>query len=106
MRLGLYPALLKKGTIARKMYNKEVIRERHRHRYEVNDNYVAKLEAAGLRVAGRSIDNALVEVIELIDHPWFVACQFHPEFRSRPHRPHPVFQAFIKAAIKRGSDDT
>ena len=76
-----------------------MITERHRHRYEVNNNYVAKLEEAGLRISGRSVDGELVEVVEVPDHPWFVACQFHPEFTSTPRDGHGLFTGFIKAAL-------
>ena len=80
---------------------KQSVKERHRHRYEVNPSYVEALEAAGLRVAGTSKDQSLVEMIEVIDHPWFVACQFHPEFKSKPFQPHPLFVQFIKASSKK-----
>ena len=81
-----------------KIYGASVIRERHRHRYEVNDGYIAKLEAAGLKISGRSEDGNLVETIEIEDHPWFIACQFHPEFTSTPRNGHPLFKAFVEAA--------
>jgi CTP synthase len=76
-----------------------VIVERHRHRYEVNNNYLAQLQAAGLKITGRSMDGELVEMIEVPDHPWFVACQFHPEFTSTPRDGHPLFTGFVKAAL-------
>ena len=98
MRLGAYPCQLKKASLAHQIYGKEVIAERHRHRYEVNNNYVSQLEAAGLVISGRSSDNHLVEMIELSDHPWFVACQYHPEFTSTPRDGHPLFTAYINAA--------
>jgi CTP synthase len=100
MRLGLYPALLGEGTAAARAYGKEVIHERHRHRYEVNNDYLKTLEKGGLRVAGLWAERDLVEIIEIPDHPWFVACQFHPEFCSRPWDPHPLFAAFIGAALQ------
>ena len=98
MRLGAQPCRLVDGSKTREIYGKEVIVERHRHRYEVNDRYVADLEKAGLTVVGRSIDGRLVEMVELPDHPWFVACQFHPEFTSTPRDGHPLFTGFIAAA--------
>jgi len=100
MRLGAQDCRLNKDSLTYDCYGKEVIRERHRHRYEVNNNLLPKLESAGLRIAGRSGDGALVEVIEVPDHPWFVACQFHPEFTSTPRDGHPLFEGFIGAALK------
>ena len=99
MRLGEQQCRLVEGSLARELYGAEVIAERHRHRYEVNEHYVPRLEAAGLRVAGRSVPDGLVEMIELPDHPWFVASQFHPEFTSTPREGHPLFLGFIRAAI-------
>ncbi len=99
MRLGLYPARLTPGTRAAEAYGTEVIYERHRHRFEVNNAYRDALEGAGMVLSGQSPDGRLVEIVELRDHPWFVASQFHPEFRSRPDRPHPLFSGFVKAAI-------
>jgi CTP synthase len=98
MRLGGQECLLKPGALARKIYGSDTIVERHRHRYEVNDGYLPKLEQAGLRVSGVSAGEGLCEMIELPDHPWFVACQFHPEFTSTPRAGHPLFKAFIEAA--------
>ncbi|MBV9494598.1 MAG: CTP synthase [Acidobacteria bacterium] len=98
MRLGKYPALLRDGSLAREAYGNETIEERHRHRYEVNPEYVNALEARGLRVTGASPDGKFVEIVELADHPWFVGCQFHPEYKSRPSAPHPLFRSFIAAA--------
>ncbi len=103
MRLGEQVCVLKDGTLAKRMYGAETVRERHRHRYEVNNQYVERLEAAGLVVAGRSEDGELVEMIELGDHPWFVACQFHPEFTSTPRDGHPLFSGFIGAASDRAA---
>jgi CTP synthase len=100
MRLGGQQCKLLAGSRARTIYGKDVIVERHRHRYEVNNGYRQKLVDAGLRVTGTSLDSSLVEVIELTDHPWFVACQFHPELKSRPTRPAPLFASFIEAAAR------
>jgi len=102
MRLGLYPILLTEGSLASRAYGQGIIHERHRHRYEVNNEYLQRLEKNGLRVSGIWAEKQLVEIIELADHPWFVAGQFHPEFRSRPWQPHPLFAAFVKAAIAHG----
>jgi CTP synthase len=99
MRLGGQPCHLKKQSISHELYGKDNIIERHRHRYEVNNDLISKMEEAGLVVAGHSIDGRLVEMIELPDHPWFVACQFHPEFTSTPRDGHPLFTGFIKAAL-------
>ncbi len=98
MRLGLQECRLKPGTKAREMYGKDVVSERHRHRYEFNNRYRAKLEAAGLVISAKSMDDELVEMIELPNHPWFVACQAHPEFLSTPRDGHPLFIGFIRAA--------
>lgn len=101
MRLGIYPCKLKDGTRARTLYdNKEIIYERHRHRYEVSNELRPILEKAGLVISGTSPDGRLVEIIELKDHPYFEATQAHPEFKSRPNRPHPLFLGFIEAALK------
>ncbi|MBM4409447.1 MAG: CTP synthase [Chloroflexi bacterium] len=99
MRLGLYPARLTPGSKAAAVYGDEVIYERHRHRFEVNNRYRGILEGAGMLLSGQSPDGRLVEIIELRDHPWFVASQFHPEFRSRPERPHPLFDGFVGTAL-------
>ncbi|MEX0979952.1 MAG: CTP synthase [Gemmatimonadota bacterium] len=98
MRLGAYPARLEPGSKAARIYGNEEIEERHRHRYEVNTHYVEKLANGGLHFSGRSPDGKLVEMIELDSHPWFIGCQFHPELKSRPTRPHPLFASFIEAA--------
>ncbi|HTY08153.1 MAG TPA: CTP synthase, partial [Candidatus Edwardsbacteria bacterium] len=98
MRLGAYPCVLKPGTKARAAYDADEISERHRHRYEVNNDYAAQLAAKGLVLSGTSPDGSLVEMVELEGHPWFAGCQFHPEFKSRPMRPHPLFREFIRAA--------
>jgi CTP synthase len=101
MRLGSYPCVVREGTRAFEAYGERLVHERHRHRYEVNPDFLPKLEAEGLIASGTSPDGALVEIVELPDHPWFVAGQFHPEFRSRPNRPHPLFRDFIGAACRR-----
>lgn len=98
MRLGAYPCKLEKGSLAHEVYGEEVIYERHRHRYEVNNAYREKLTDAGLRISGLSPDGRLVEVVELSGHPWFIASQGHPEFKSRPTAPHPLFKGFVSAA--------
>ncbi len=98
MRLGGQPCKLKSGTLARKLYDAPEIIERHRHRYEVNNHFVSQFEKNGMVVSGRSKDGTLVEMIELPDHPWFLGCQFHPEFTSNPRDAHPLFLGFIKAA--------
>ncbi|HHU31401.1 MAG: CTP synthase [Zhaonellaceae bacterium] len=100
MRLGLSPCKIVEGTKAAKAYNEKLIYERHRHRYEVNNHYRPELVAKGLVVSGTSPDERLVEIIELQDHPWFLASQFHPEFKSRPNRPHPLFRDFVGAALE------
>jgi CTP synthase len=104
MRLGDWPCVLKAGTRAWRAYGQERIAERHRHRYEFNPEYRERLEAAGLVCSGCSPDGRLVEVVELENHPWFVACQFHPEFASTPFRPHPLFVDFVGAAVRRGAE--
>jgi hypothetical protein len=98
MRLGLDPCRLQRGSRAEQAYGDGLVFERHRHRYEVNNRYRRRLEDAGLVCSGTSPDGRLVEIVELPDHPWFVAGQFHPEFRSRPTRPHPLFREFVGAA--------
>ncbi len=100
MRLGAYPCVLKEGTLAHKAYRAHEISERHRHRYEFNNEYRQAMEEAGMVISGTSPDGELVEIIELKDHPWFLACQFHPEFRSRPMDPHPIFREYIRAALR------
>ena len=100
MRLGAQECRLTEGSNTALAYGQEVVNERHRHRYEVNATIIAELEKAGLRIAGRSIDGDLVEVVEVVDHPWFVGCQFHPEFTSTPRHGHGLFSAFINAAIE------
>jgi CTP synthase len=100
MRLGSQQCRLQHDTLAFSLYQKDVITERHRHRYEFNNQYIEKLEAAGMRFSGKSIDGRLVEVIEIPEHPWFLACQFHPEFTSTPRKGHPLFSGFVAAAVK------
>ena len=102
LRLGAYPCVLKKDTRASQAYsNVDEISERHRHRYEFNNDYRQRLEENGLVISGASPDNNLVEIIEIEDHPWFLGCQFHPEFKSKPMKPHPLFKNFIAAALKK-----
>ena len=98
MRLGTYPCKIKKGTLTSKIYKEEIIYERHRHRYEVNNKFKEEIEKHGLVISGMSPDNNLIEMIEIKDHPYFVASQFHPEFKSRPWEPAPMFKYFIEAA--------
>jgi CTP synthase len=100
MRLGGQECRLVNGSLSQDTYGKDLIRERHRHRYEVNNNFVDRLQKAGLRIGGWSADDSLVEIVEVPDHPWFVACQFHPEFTSTPRDGHPLFEGFIGAAVK------
>jgi len=101
MRLGSYDCVLKAGSRSQQLYGTDSITERHRHRFEVNNDYRAALESAGLSLSGMSPDNRLVEIVELDDHPYFVGCQFHPEFKSRPMAPHPLFAGFVNAAMRR-----
>ncbi|HJO04316.1 MAG TPA: gamma-glutamyl-gamma-aminobutyrate hydrolase family protein, partial [Acidobacteriota bacterium] len=100
MRLGAYTCVLESGSLAREAYGCDVVSERHRHRYEFNAEFEEPLIAAGLRITGRSDDGNFVEIVELAEHPWFLACQFHPEFKSRPLQAHPLFSAFIGAAYE------
>ena len=101
MRLGRYPCVLAEGSRSRELYGAAEISERHRHRYEFNNDFRAEMQVGGMRLAGLSPDGRLVEIIELPDHPWFVGAQFHPEFKSRPDRPHPLFYGFVKASVKK-----
>jgi CTP synthase len=103
MRLGAYACVLADGSVAAKVYGKKKISERHRHRYEFNNAYRETLESQGLRLSGLSPDGSLVEVVEIGDHPWFIGCQFHPEFKSKPLDCHPLFRGFIRAALVRRS---
>ncbi|MGD0152791.1 MAG: CTP synthase [Thermacetogeniaceae bacterium] len=100
MRLGLYPCILQPGSQASRAYEAETVDERHRHRYEFNNIFRQQVLDQGLQITGTSPDGRLVEIVELPEHPWFLACQFHPEFKSRPNRPHPLFKAFVGAALK------
>jgi len=100
MRLGLYPCKLIPGSLAEREYDDELVYERHRHRYEFNNEYRERIESAGLRITGTSPDGRLVEMIEYPDHPWFLAVQFHPEFTSRPNRPQKLFRGFVRAALQ------
>lgn len=100
MRLGAYPCVLSPDSKASQAYNKAEISERHRHRYEFNNSYREVLTSKGMKISGQSPDGRLVEIIEIEDHPWFLGCQFHPEFKSRPTEPHPLFKAFIGASLK------
>ncbi|HZV59081.1 MAG TPA: gamma-glutamyl-gamma-aminobutyrate hydrolase family protein, partial [Candidatus Eremiobacteraceae bacterium] len=100
MRLGAWACVLEPGSLAHKAYGKTEISERHRHRYEFNREYEKILTAAGLRITGRTPDANYVEIVEAPNHPWFLGCQFHPEFKSKPLEPHPLFTAFIGAALK------
>ncbi len=101
MRLGAYPCKITKDTLLYKAYKENMIKERHRHRYEFNNMYKFQFQKAGMVFSGIYPDRDLVEVIELKDHPWFLATQFHPEFKSRPNRAHPLFRDFIAAAVSR-----
>ncbi|MBU2620903.1 MAG: CTP synthase [Proteobacteria bacterium] len=101
MRLGAYPCVLREGTLAHNAYDTGEISERHRHRYEFNNEFKERLEAKGLSVSGTSPSGDLVEIVEIKDHPWFIGCQFHPEFKSRPMATHPLFKSFIAAALSR-----
>ena len=100
MRLGAYPAVLKEGSRIADIYGATRISERHRHRYEVNDHYVERMEEGGLFFAGMSPDGLLPETVERPDHPWFIGVQFHPELKSKPFDPHPLFKSFIEAAVR------
>jgi CTP synthase len=100
MRLGSYPCRIKPGSLAHKAYQQDMVYERHRHRYEFNMEYRSELERVGLEITGISPDEKLAEIVEFKPHPWFLACQFHPEFQSKPFRPHPLFREFIKASLR------
>ena len=101
MRLGSHISILKHGSLAKSIYKTNKISERHRHRYEVNNYYIKLLQKYGLIVSGKSYENTLVEIIEITSHPWFIACQFHPEFISNPRKGHPIFKSFLHACIKK-----
>lgn len=102
MRLGVYPCVLKEGSLAHKIYGAENIQERHRHRYEMDIAYEEALKEKGFIVSGKSPDGLLPEIVEIEGHPFFIAVQFHPEFTSRPAKPNPIFKAFISAALQHG----
>ncbi|MDD5723410.1 MAG: CTP synthase [Syntrophales bacterium] len=104
MRLGAYPCLLEKSSFASEAYGQKEISERHRHRYEFNNDYKDVLTKEGLRISGAAPGGDLVEIVEIAEHPWFLGCQFHPEFKSKPRRPHPLFTEFIRAALKYKTD--
>ena len=104
MRLGSYPCVLAEDSVAAKVYGKTSVDERHRHRYEFNNTYKAEFEKHGMDIVGLSPDGNYVEVVEIKKHPYFVACQYHPEFKSRPNRPHPLFTGWIKASIQKRKD--
>jgi CTP synthase len=101
MRLGLYPCQLQQGSLSLQSYGEPILFERHRHRFEFNNEYRHPFERGGMRFGGLSPDGRLVEISEVVNHPWMVGSQFHPEFRSRPYRPHPLFRGFIGACIER-----
>ena len=105
MRLGTYECAVKKGSLAHRAYGLTSVSERHRHRFEVNNKFRKLIEESGLLVTGTHAPKNLVEIVELKDHPWFLAVQFHPEFKSRPEAPHPLFRDFIAAALTRASSD-
>ena len=100
MRLGSSPCGVKPGSLAKEAYQSDMIEERHRHRFEINVEYKDMLEASGMIVSGMSLDGRHIEIMELKDHPWFLGTQFHPEFKSRPNRPHPLFSEFVQAILK------
>ena len=100
LRLGAYPCVLDKESKAYKLYGTDEISERHRHRYEVNNDYRDVLEKNGMMLSGLSPDKRIVEMIEIPEHPWFIATQAHPELKSRPNRPHPLFKGFVEASLK------
>ena len=100
MRLGAYPAVLSEGSLVAQMYGRQNISERHRHRYEVNIDYKDRIEAVGLKFSGMSPDGILPEIVEIPEHPWFIGVQYHPELKSRPFEPHPLFAGFVAAALK------
>lgn len=100
MRLGAYDCALAEGSLARNIYGKDLISERHRHRYEFNDAYRERFEKAGMRVCGQNPGSGLVEMVEIPSHPFFIATQFHPELKSTPEKPQPIFVNFVKAAME------
>jgi CTP synthase len=106
MRLGSYPCKLEEGTMAHDAYGQDEVSERHRHRFELNNDYRDVIKEKGLIISGTSPDDFLVEMIELEDHPWFLGCQFHPEFKSRPNNAHPIFVSFLRAALENHKQKT
>jgi len=102
MRLGAYECEIMEGSLARACYNKDKIEERHRHRYEFNNEFLAEYESAGMIASGINPDGGLVEIVEIPEHPWFVGVQFHPEYKSTVANPHPFFVNFVKAAVELG----
>ena len=100
LRLGAYPCKLKENSLAHKLYGATDISERHRHRYEVNNDYREELESHGMTLSGQSPDGRIVEMVEISDHPYFIGTQGHPEFKSRPNKPHPLFRGLIMAAVE------
>ena len=100
MRLGAYKCQLDKNSLAYKIYGNEIISERHRHRYEFNSDFLAQMESAGLKATGRNPETGLVEIVEIPSHPFFIGVQFHPEYKSTPEKPQPIFVAFVKAAME------
>lgn len=100
MRLGAYKCLVEEGSLAYSIYGKPLISERHRHRYELNNDYVDRLNEAGMRTSGRNPETGLVEIVEIPSHPFFIGVQFHPEYKSTPENPQPIFVAFVKAALQ------
>ena len=105
LRLGAWPCVIKADTRLAQCYNREQISERHRHRYELNNDFRAELGAAGLTVSGASPDGRLAEAVEITGHPFYIGVQYHPEFKSRPNRPHPLFLGFLRAAQEHGGDE-
>jgi CTP synthase len=106
MRLGAYPCIIKENTLAHRVYGRKNVSERHRHRYEFNTKYRSRIEEAGMVLSGTSPDGMLVEMIEIPDHPWVLASQFHPEFKSKPLDCHPMFKGFVRAALARRRERT
>ena len=100
MRLGAYKCAIEKGTLAYSIYNSELVSERHRHRYELNNDYAEILTQAGMKISGQNPETGLAEIVELSNHPFFIGVQFHPEYKSTPENPQPIFVAFIKAAME------
>ena len=100
MRLGAWDCKLQKGSITAKVYGKDLVKERHRHRYEFNNDYREQIEVAGMKATGINPETGLVEIVEIPTHPWFVGVQYHPEYKSTVANPHPLFVAFVKAALK------